>query len=184
MQTWVARIALSAIELLIALGLGLAAFSGTFALGCRITKCVDASGMLWLVIGFPVAVIVGIAFWIAMWRTGTRYDRRLACDGVAMAIGLGAYLVPLYLSQLATARSVAEAANGNRLYMQRRPPDPTPSKFALRARSGLRRPVRRRADRIPCRRLSGRRLVVRLGLRNTRWARSGKVRAGRSPQGG
>ena len=110
MQTWAARVALSAIELLIAFGFGCAVFWGTFALGCRISKCVDWSGMPWMILGLVVGVIAGVAFWIAMWRTGERFGRRLVCDGVALTIGLAAYLVPVYLPQIMNALASASSS--------------------------------------------------------------------------
>ena len=114
MHTWAARLALSAVELLIALGLGCAAFWGTFALGCRISKCVDWSGMPWMILGFVVGGIAGVTFWIAMWRTGVRFGRRLVCDGVTLAIGLAAYLMPVYLPQIMNA-SASSSPSSSRI---------------------------------------------------------------------
>ena len=113
MQTWAARLGLSAIELLIAFGLGCAAFWGTFALGCRISKCVDWSGMPWMILGFVVGGIAGVTFWIAMWRTGARFHRRLLFDGVALTIGLAAYLVPVYLPQIEKAFAAAPSSSSH-----------------------------------------------------------------------
>ena len=128
MHTWAARLALSAVELLIALGLGCAAFWGTFALGCRISKCVDWSGMPWMILGFLVGGIAGVAFWIAMWRTGVRFGRRLVCDGVTLAIGLAAYLMPVYLPQIMNA-STSSSASSTRIAnpdAARTPAEPRP----------------------------------------------------------
>ena len=128
MQTWAARVALSAIELLIAFGFGCAVFWGTFALGCRISKCVDWSGMPWMILGFVVGGIAGVTFWIAMWRTGARFRRRLLCDGVALTIGLAAYLVPVYLPQIMNA-STSSSASSTRIAnpdAARTPAEPRP----------------------------------------------------------
>ena len=128
MQKWAARLGLSAIELLIAFGFGCAVFWGTFALGCRISKCVDWSGMPWMILGFVVGGIAGVTFWIAMWRTGARFRRRLLCDGVALTIGLAAYLVPVYLPQIMNA-STSSSASSTRIAnpdAARTPAEPRP----------------------------------------------------------
>jgi len=109
--TMLRRVAFSLFELPIAVGLGFAAFWGVFALGCAITHCVDVSGAGWMLLGMIAGPLLALVFWIAMWRVGPRFRRRLIWDAVALVVGVGAYAVPVILSEIETARSVAASRN-------------------------------------------------------------------------
>jgi hypothetical protein len=105
-----ARVGLSLVEIPIALGLGFAAFCGVYWLGCSFSHCVDLSGLPWLIAGLVAGLVVAVIYWRAMLRRGPPFRRRLICDGVALAIGLASYIVPVTVSRMEEARAV-EASN-------------------------------------------------------------------------
>jgi hypothetical protein len=104
-----ARVLLSLFEIPIAIGLGFAAFSGVYGLGCSFSHCVDLGGLPWLVAGAVAGLGVAVCYWLAMLRSGTALRRRLIWDGVALVIGIASYAVPITLSHRAEARSVQAA---------------------------------------------------------------------------
>lgn len=120
MDTPMQRLGLSLVEVPIAIGLGFAAFWGVYALGCAITHCVDMSGVGWALLGVIVGLAIGIAYWIAMLRMAPRLPVRLMLDAMALAIGLGAYLIPGILSERSNARGVAAIAKSYQSMHQQR----------------------------------------------------------------
>jgi hypothetical protein len=140
--SWTARVALSAIELPIAVGLGFAAFWGVFAAGCSISHCVDMSGVPWALLGIVVGPVLGIGYWIVALRMGTRFRRRLVLDGLALTIAICAYLVPLLLPQFYDSRSTSSAGstrivapdNGRKAKVTRQAPSPTTPHLEIESR--------------------------------------------------
>jgi hypothetical protein len=120
MHPGIVRIGLGLIEVPIAVGLGFAAFWGVFALGCSLSHCVDMSGIPWMLAGIVAGISLGAAYWIAMARMGAQSRGRLIWDGLALAIGIAAYAVPVTLSQMANARAARSAQDAAREHAQKR----------------------------------------------------------------
>ena len=115
-----ARVGLSLLEIPVAIGLGFAAFWGVYWLGCSFSHCVDLSGLPWLVAGAVAGLGVAVCYWLAMLRSGPPFRRRLIWDGVALAIGVASYVVPITLSRMAEARSIQAANDAARVRAQQR----------------------------------------------------------------
>jgi hypothetical protein len=109
MHPAVARLALSLVEIPVAIGLGLATFFGVFWLGCSLSHCVDMGGLPWMIAGGVAGFGVGVCYWLAMMRIKPPFRRRLIWDGVALTIGVAVYAVPVTLSRFAEARAIRSA---------------------------------------------------------------------------
>lgn len=92
-RRWLWQIALSAAEILIALGLGGAVFAAAHSLGCRVIApaCDGAGGLAVVVVGVVASLFVASAYWTGALALGAagRHRARYWLSGIVAAVAIG-----------------------------------------------------------------------------------------------
>ncbi|MEO8977791.1 MAG: hypothetical protein ABI552_18790 [Casimicrobiaceae bacterium] len=88
------NIALSALEVPVALGLGVGVFMLFVNLACAWAHCVDVSGLPWMLFGAVLGLFVAVAYWALGIHLGARWRQRLVLGAIAVAVAIGGITMP------------------------------------------------------------------------------------------
>ncbi|MEO8848775.1 MAG: hypothetical protein ABI440_09135 [Casimicrobiaceae bacterium] len=88
------KVALSALEVPVALGLGAGVFMLFVNVACAWAHCVDVSGLPWMLFGALLGLFVAVAYWAFGIHLGMRWRQRLLLDAIAVAVAIGGITMP------------------------------------------------------------------------------------------
>ncbi len=95
-----ARLALNVLELPVALGLAFALFVLVGRWGCWWARCVDVSGLPWMLGGALFGLAVGATYWILSARRPAATGQRLVVAAGIVAFSVVAVLLPVPTTHL------------------------------------------------------------------------------------